>query len=170
MALGKLSGKALRYLFSTPGAVKGAPDKLMTAGELAFRLVPDLGFAAMSAYQTPGDFFDKSAVAGTQLLGGTGLGLLAGRLGGRNQLASGLLDQVGSIAGDYASMPVADAIMRGKDKITGGKGQTPFERLNEEQQMMLAEQIKNQVLSAYGYLPGTRNQYFSDPSNGMGVA
>jgi hypothetical protein len=164
MALGKLSGKALRYLFSTPGAVKGAPEKLMTAGELAFRLLPDIGFAS------PGDIFDKSAVAGTQLLGGTGLGLLAGRLGGRNQLAAGLLDQVGSIAGDYASMPVADALMRGKDKIAGGKGQTPYERLNEEQQMMLAEQVKNQVLSAYGILPGTRNEYFSDPSTGMGVA
>ena len=52
----------------------------------------------------------------------------------------------------------------------GGKGQTPYERLSEEQQMMLAQQIEKQVLQAYGLLPGTRDQYFQDPTTGMGVS
>jgi len=33
----------------------------------------------------------------------------------------------------------------------------------------MRQQITQQVMQAYGVVPGTRNQYFSDPSTGMGV-
>ena len=162
--------QALKWLFSKPGATKGAPAVMMGKGELARRLIPDVGFAALSAATTPGDLGDKLIVGGTQLVGSTGLGLAAGRLAGRNQLASELLDQGFSIAGDFASMPVADMAMRGKDKLLGGEGMTAWERLSAEQQKLLAQQIEQNVLQAYGLLPGTRNQYFQDPSTGQGVA
>ena len=151
------AGQALKWLFSNYDEASGGL-KTMSAIELAGRLGPDVLFAGISAATTPGDLTDKAIVAGTQLAGGVGGGLLAGKLT-KNQALSGVLDIGGSIAGDFASMPVADALMRGKDKVSGGKGQTPFERLSEEQQMQLAQQIEQQVLQAYGLMPGTRDQY-----------
>ena len=141
---GRLAGNALKWLLQTQGPTG---PRMMNAGELALRLVPDVGFAALSAAQTPGDLTDKLTVAGTQILGGTGAGLAAGRLV-KNPVASSIVDTMASVAGDYASMPIADALMRGKDKLAGGKGQTPFERLNEQQQMQLAAAIEQNVLSA----------------------
>ena len=70
-----------------------------------------------------------------------------------------------SVAGDYASMPVADIAMRGKDKVLGGEGETPYERLGRSQQEQLRQEITQQVLAAYGLLPGTRDQYLRpDPT------
>ena len=160
---------ALKWLFSQPGAVKGAPPQLMNAGEIALRVVPDVGFGILTAANTPGDIFDKAVAGGTQMIGGTGGGLLVGKLGGRNPAISGLLDMAGSVGGDFAAMPISDTIQRGKDKVMGGKGQTAYERLNEEQQKLLAQQIEQQVLNAYGFMPGTHDRYMSDPSTGMGV-
>ena len=154
---GRFAGNALKWLFSNYDEVtKG--QKAMSALEIAGRLGPDVLFSGMSAATTPGDIGDKAIVAGTQLLGGSMGGLLAGKMS-RNPAVSGLLDLGGSVAGDMASMPVADALMRGKDKIAGGKGQTPYERLSEEQQQQLAAQIEQQVLQTYGLIPGTRDQY-----------
>ena len=149
------AGKALKWLFSNYDPKSGGM-KTMGALELAGRLGPDVLFAGISAASTPGDIGDKALVAGTQLIGGSGGGLLAGKLS-KNPALSGLLDMGGSIAGDFASMPVADTLMRGKDKIAGGKGQTPFEKLSEEQQQQLAAAIEERVLQTYGLLPGTRD-------------
>ena len=168
MSKARLAGQALKWLLSKPGAVKGTSES-MGKLELAARLVPDLFFSGMTALQTPGDITDKAIAGGTQLIGGTVSGLAAGRAF-RNPLASGTADTIASIAGDYAAMPVGDALMRGKDSLMGGKGQTPYERLSEEQQRLLAQQIEKQVLQAYGLLPGTRDQYFRDPTTGLGVA
>ena len=154
---GRVAGNALKWLFSNYDEATQAP-KLMSAIEIAGRLGPDVLFSGISAATTPGDIGDKAIVAGTQLLGGSLGGLAAGKLS-RNPAVSGLLDLGGSIAGDMASMPVGDALMRGKDKLAGGKGQTPYERLSEEQQQQLAQQIEQQVLQAYGLMPGTRDQY-----------
>ena len=154
---GRYAGNALKWLFSNYDEVSKS-QKAMSALEIAGRLGPDVLFSGVSAITTPGDIGDKAIVAGSQLLGGAGGGLLAGKLS-RNPTVSGLLDFGGSIAGDFASMPVADALMRGKDKVMGGKGQTPYERLSEEQQDLLAQQIEQQVLQAYGMVPGTRDQY-----------
>ena len=42
------------------------------------------------------------------------------------------------------------------------KGETPYERLSAQQQKQLAAQIEQQVLQAYGLLPGTRDQYLGE--------
>ena len=165
------AGKALKWLFSKPGATKGASDQMLGAGELAMRLAPDIGFAALTAAQTPGDIFDKTVAGGAQLIGGTGLGLAAGRLGGRNQAVSGLLDMAGSVGGDYAAMPVADAIQRGKDKLMGGSGLTPWERMGEQQQQELVNAAQTQVLAELGLLPAETQGYLVDSTlaaNGLG--
>ena len=141
-----------------------------TKTDLAIRLGMDLIPATIAGVSTPGDLGDKLTVGATDFLLSGGAGLAAGRLGGKNQAVGTMLDLAGSYAGAYSAMPVADAIMRGKDKVMGGKGQTPYERLSDEQQEILREQITNQVMSAYGLLPGTRDRLFTDPSTGMGVA
>ena len=92
-------------------------------------------------------------------------GLAAGRA-----TNSGIVDQMASIGGAYAGMPTADVLMRGKDKLTGGAGMTPYEKMSVEQQEQLRKQITAQVMGTYGLIPSTRDQYFSDPSTGMGVA
>ena len=165
----RLAGDALKWLFSKPGVSKGAPSQLLNAGELAMRLVPDVGFAALTAAQTPGDVFDKAVAGGAQLIGGTGVGLAAGRLGGRNQAVSGLLDMGGSVLGDYAAMPVSDTIQRAKDKLVGGEGQTAWERMGAEQQTAYANELKQQILAQYGLVPGTREQYAMSPDPTMSV-
>ena len=168
MSKARLAGQALKWLFSKPGAVKGTTESIGKL-ELALRLAPDLVGAGITSAVTPGDIVDKAIAGGTQLVGGTVTGLAAGRAF-RNPLVSGTADTIASYAGDFASMPVGDAIMRGKDKLLGGSGQTPYERLSEKQQLMLAQQIEKQVLQAYGLLPGTRNQYLQDPTTGQGVS
>ena len=119
---------------------------------------------------TPGDLGDK-VIAGTgSALGGVSGGLLLGKLGGKSPMLTQALDMAGSIGGDFAGRAGADMIMRGKDKLMGGKGQNPYERLNEEQQQMLAENIRTQMLSELGLLPASAQQYFSDATTGMGVS
>ena len=142
-----------------------------TKTDLAIRLGMDLVPATIAGATTPGDIIDKLTVAATDFgLSGT-LGLTAGRLAGKNQVLGTLLDTAGSYGGAYAAMPVADAIMRGKDLAFGTKkGLTPYERLNEKQQAQLKEQITQNVLAAYGLLPGTRDRYVADPYTGQGVA
>ena len=140
-----------------------------TRTDLAIRLGMDLVPAAMSAAATPGDLADKLIVGATDFgLSGVG-GLAVGRLGGKNQALGTVTDMLGSYGGAYASMPVADSIMRGKDLVTGGQGLTPYERLGAQQQEALKEEITKNVLAAYGLLPGTRDRYLQDPSTGMGV-
>jgi hypothetical protein len=160
----RLAGNALKWLFSRPGAVKGAPDELLKAGDLAFRLIPDIGFAGLTAATTPGDVFDKATAAGTQLIGGTGLGLAAGRLGGRNKDIAGLLDMAGSVGGDFAAMPIGDAIMRGKDKVMGGEGLTPYERMSVEQEQAIRESAQTQILAQMGLLPNDYQTVLVDPT------
>ena len=158
--------------FAGPALVKAAKflKGPATKTDLAIRLGLDLPNAIIAGASTPGDIFDKVAAGGTEFTLGSVAGLAAGRLAGKNQLLGTALDAAGSYAGFYAGVPVSDAIMRGKDKVIGGKGQTPYERLNEEQQEILREQITQNVLQAYGLLPGSRPQYFIDPTTGQGVA
>ena len=160
----RMAGNALKWLFSKPGATKGAPRQMMNAIDIAARLGPDAVFSTMAAAQTPGDLGDKLLVGATDFVGSGLTGLAAGRA-----TNSALVDQVASIAGAYGSMPVADVAMRGKDKLMGGQGLTPYERLSVEQQEQMRQQITQQVMQAYGLVPGTRDRYFSDPTTGMGV-
>ena len=79
-------------------------------------------------------------------------------------------DLAGSFAGDYGGMMVGDTIQRGKDRLMGGQGQTAWERMGAQQQEQYAQQLEQQILSQYGLIPGSREQYAIDPTTGMGVA
>ena len=63
-------------------------------------------------------------------------------------------------------MTAGDALMRGKDKIAGGAGMTPYERMSSEQQAQFAEQIRRQTLAGAGLVPGVRDQFMYE--NGLG--
>jgi len=164
MSKARMAGNALKWLFSKAGKNPGDPRQTMNAIDIAARLGPDALFSTMAAASTPGDLGDKLLVGATDFVGSGLTGLAAGRA-----TNSAAVDQIASIAGAYGSMPVADMAMRGKDKVMGGSGQTPYERLSEDQQEMMRQQITQQVMQAYGLVPGTRDRYFSDPSTGMGV-
>ena len=159
MAKTRMASQVLNWLFKNQGP-----------GEIAFRIVPDVGFGVLEASMTPGDIGDK-LIAGTgSALGGVSGGLLLGKLGGNNQMLANALDLAGSIGGDFAGRAASEQVLRGKDKLFGGKGQTPYERLNEKQIEELKAQIQTQTLADLGLLPGSAQQYLTDPSTGMGVA
>ncbi|MFZ8904943.1 MAG: hypothetical protein ACO20I_13500 [bacterium] len=148
-------------------------------GEIAFRVVPDIGFGLLAATQTPGDLTDKLIAGGSQAAGGIlgGVGTVGAlrkikaldKLEGKESLLN-LADMAGSVAGDFAGMAVGDNLSRGKDLLMGGSGQTAWERMGAQEQAIFAEQLKQQLLAQYGIVPGTREQYASDPSTGMGVS
>ena len=82
--------------------------------------------------------------------------------------AGGKAATAGKMAGGAAfkeGMAVGDTLQRGKDKIMGGKGQTAFERLGEQQQQRFANDIRNETLMSLGigpgYLPGVQDQYLA---------
>ena len=142
-------------------------------GEIAMRLVPDIGFGILAGAQTPGDLGDKLIAGGASALGGSIGGIAtAGALKGIRMpgAVQNLGDLAGSFAGDYAGMMVGDTIQRGKDSLMGGQGQTAWERMGAQQQAQYAQQLEQQILSQYGLIPGSREQYAMDPTTGMGVA
>ena len=152
-------------------ALKGSGHFLKTnmganAGEVALRVVPDVGFGVLAAAQTPGDLGDKLIAGGSQALGGvlggvTAAGAVRGMKGG--QALQNLADMGGSVAGDFAGMAVGDNMQRGKDVLMGGSGQTPWERMGEAEQAAFAEELKGQILAQYGLIPGTREQFAQRP-------
>ena len=96
-------------------------------------------------------------------LGGIGLTAAIGpkRLG-QWRIAS---DFIGGTAGSFAGMAVGDNLMRAKDSLAGGKGQTPFERLSEKER----EIYEQNLLAQYGLGGYNLTQY--DPffqANGLG--
>lgn len=129
-------------------------------GEIALRLGPDAAFGVMEAAMTPGDLGDK-LIAGTgSALGGAGGGLLLGKLGGKNSMLGTALDMAGSIGGDFVGRAGADQVLRAKDSMFGtGQGLNPYERLNEEQQRLYAQQIEAQTLAKLGLMPGSTQSY-----------
>ena len=161
MGIGRMAMQALKgsghFLKSNMGA---------NAGEVALRVVPDIGFGVLAGVQTPGDLGDKLIAGGTQAMGGVLGGVAAGgavrKMGGGGALQN-LADIGGSVAGDFAGMAVGDNLMRGKDLVMGGKGQTAWERMGEAEQAAYAEELKGQILAQYGLLPGTREQYAQQP-------
>jgi len=166
MAKGKLLRMAGDRLKT---AISGVAGKDPTLADYAGRFGFDLLFGGLAAAQTPGDLGDKLIAGGTQAvggaLGGVGLTALTGAKGGTGLL----LDMAGSVGGDYAGMAIGDQLMRGKDMLGGGKGQTPYEKMSMEEQEKFAAQLRNQILTEYGLIPGTREQYAMDPTTGMGV-
>ena len=154
MAKAKLAGQALNALKSLFAGQSNA--------EIALRLAPDIGFGVLEGVLTPGDLGDKIIAGGTSGLGGAAGGLLLGKLGGKNPMLTQALDMAGSIGGDFAGRAGGDLIMRGKDKLMGGEGQNPYERLNAEQQEQFAESVRAQLLSEMGLLPTRTQQYLVD--------
>ena len=139
----------------------------MTKGQIAQRLVPDAIFGGVAALQTPGDIGDKLVAGSASALGGGLGGLALGRAAERfGPTASLAADFGGSILGDMGGMAVGDTIMRGKDKLMGGAGQTPYERMSTQQQAEFAEQIRRQTLAGAGLVPGVRDQFMYE--NGLG--
>ena len=81
-----------------------------------------------------------------------------------------LLDMAGSIWWRLCWYGCRRPAMRGKDMLSGGSGQTPYEKISEVEQKRFAETLRNQILTEYGLVPGTREQYAMDPTTGMGVS
>jgi len=161
-------------LASSPVFTKGIGKAIfgdMTRGQIATRLAPDVAFGVIGGAMTPGDFGDKLIAGSTQAIGGGIGGLAVGRgLGklGAGEAVQTIGDFMGSYGGDFAGMAVGDTIMRGKDKLMGGSGQTPYERLSAEQQALLAEQIRRQTVGGASLVPGYQEQ-FSGLGTGLGV-
>lgn len=150
-------------------AFKGGVGKAlfgeMSKGQIASRLAPDAIFGGLAALQTPGDIGDKLVAGGASALGGGLGGLALSRAAGARGLGEGAqlaADFGGSILGDMGGMAVGDTIMRGKDKLMGGAGQTPYERMSAEQQAQFAEEIRRQTLAGAGILPGLQDRYFDN--------
>ena len=159
----RFAGKALETLIGK--------EMLADKGALALRLAPDAFFSGMSMLQTPGDLGDKLIAGGTQFLGG-GLGGLTAARGvkkimpkaGENLLTA--VDFGGSIAGDYAGMAAGDALMRGKDKLMGGEGLNPYERMGKVQQEQYKQQIEQDMLMKLGLINPYQQDYFAN-ENGL---
>ena len=171
MSKTRMAGKIFNFLKDSAGG---------KSSDVIMRLLPDAAFGVLAASQTPGDIGDK-LIAGTGSALGGGLGgLVTGgafrHLTPRDLRASGasaamqtVADLAGSFGGDAIGMRAGDQLIRAKDLLSGGTGQTGFEKLGAEQQALLAAQLEEQILRQYGLLPGTREQY-ADPTTGYGVA
>ena len=165
MSKARFAGQALKRLKT---AISGDPTKDPGLTDYVARFGFDALFGGLAAAQTPGDLGDKLIAGGTQALGGAlgGVGLVAAT--GAKGTTGLMLDMAGSVGGDFAGMAVGDQLMRGKDALSGGSGQTPYERMSTAEQKKFAEQLRNQILTEYGLIPGTREQYAYDPTTGMG--
>ena len=174
--IARKAGEAIAQKLGIGGRLKAAisgdatknPELVDYLGTFGF----DILFGGLAAAQTPGDIGDKLIAGGAQAIGGGlgGVGLTAAigpqRLGKMRLLT----DMAGSVGGDFAGMAVGDNLMRGKDVLSGGQGQTPWEKMSAKQQEEYGNVLRQQILTEYGIVPGTREQYAMDPSTGMGVS
>jgi len=149
----RMAGDFLQWLKnSVKFGVTGTTDKLNNAElakALGIRLVPDAIGGTMVGLSTPGDIGDK-VIAGTTdalagAIGGIGLGG-ATRMKGNLGIAA---DIVGSMGGAYGSMPVADQLLRMKDSMSGGSGQSPYDKLSDQR----TKEIENALLTRLGFGP-----------------
>jgi len=145
------TGRKARMAGQAWNTIKDAAGLQGPASAL-LRFGPDVFFGTLAGINTPGDLTDK-IIAGTtstagQLVGGIGLSSLgigskAVRAGGG---AHSVLDMIGSVGGDFGGMAIGDQVMKGKDLISGGSGQTPYERLGDQQR----REIERNILAQYG--------------------
>ena len=166
------AGEALGLGGRLKAAITGDPTKKIDLADLAGTFGFDLLFGGLAAAQTPGDIGDKLIAGGAQAIGGGLGGVALTAAVGPQRLGKYrfLTDMAGSVGGDFAGLAVGDQIMKGKDLMMGGKGQTPYERMSTQQQEEYAKMLRQQILTEYGIVPGTREQYAMDPSTGMGVS
>ena len=166
------AGEALGLGGRLKAAITGDPTKKIDLADLAGTFGFDLLFGGLAAAQTPGDIGDKLIAGGAQAIGGGLGGVALTAAVGPQRLGKYrfLTDMAGSVGGDFAGLAVGDQVMKGKDLMMGGKGQTPYERMSTQQQEEYAKMLRQQILTEYGIVPGTREQYAMDPSTGMGVS
>ena len=163
----RFAGTAIRAI---PKAAKWL-TKGQGPGDLALRIGMDGLGAAANAASTPGDLGDKLITFGTDLTMSAGGGLLAGRLpGGGNRALGTIYDMAGSYAGAFGSMPVSNALLQGKDKLSGGRGESPWEKMGREQQEQYAIQLEQEILAKYGLLNPQAGQYLTAGVMGNGYA
>ena len=154
----RLAGKALQSL------VKDIPKE-----ELVLRLGQDALGGAMAAAYTPGDLGDKLIAGAASTVGGAAGGLALGRLGGPGIVGVGL-DMAGSIGGDIALSRLGEEGMKAKSYAQGEGYRTPWDKMSDEQQEILAAQIQKDVLRQYGLaVPGAPIQYALAPDATMQV-
>ena len=164
------AGEALGLGGRLKAAITGDAKKKIELMDLAGTFGFDILFGGLAAAQTPGDIGDKLIAGGAQAIGGGlgGVGLTAAigpqRLGKMRLLS----DMGGSVAGDFAGMAVGDNLMRAKDAMSGGQGQTPWEKMSAQQQEEYGKMLRQQILTEYGIVPGTREQYAMDPKHWNG--
>ena len=116
---------------------------------LAWRLGPDALGAGLNTALMGGDPMTQAINFGTEFglsgVAGLGAGRLARRLGADKDIAGGV-DLVASMAGGYGSLPASDALHRLRDP----DNLTPYERVALENQRMMEEQLRAQLMREYG--------------------
>jgi len=166
---GKLMGMLSDFVRPTLANAEGRITPMSVIG----RVAPDAFFGALAAAHTPGDAFDKGSAFLGSTLGGSLGGVVVGGAGKSlfGMKPNMLTELAGGYGGDMVGQMVSDTVSRGTDLAMGGKGQTAWERMGEQQQAQYAAELEKQILAKYGLLvPGSREQYLSDPTTGMGVA
>ena len=137
--------------FGITGSTKSIDEigRTELAKQAAARFLPDAIGGAVVGAATPGDLGDKFIAGTTDALAGAigGVGL-SGVTRAKGVLGLGL-DMGGSMAGAYAGMPVADQLLRMKDSLQGGKGLSPYEKLDEERR----REIEQALLTKLGFGP-----------------
>lgn len=158
-------GRFATNIFRLPG-VKGQVGPMMTKSQLLQRLSGDILFGGFEAAMTPGDAVDKTIAGLGSTIGGGFGGLALSKLGRQNDALSFMLDMGGSFGGDMAGRMAAEQIQRGKDKLLGGKGQTPYEKLGEKDREALEQMIREdqtgRLLAELRLLPGSTQGYLYD--------
>ena len=118
-------------------------------GALAWRLGPDALGAGVNTALMGGDPMTQVINFGTEFglsgVAGLGAGRLARRLGADEGIQGGV-DLVASMAGGYGSLPASDALHRLRDP----DNLTPYERMALENQRMMEEQLRAQLMREYG--------------------
>ena len=151
--LKRMAGQEIAKKLGQIGTAIVGKELAKQPGQLAMRLAPDVFFGGLAAMQTPGDLVDKLTAGGAQAIGGGLGGIALGRAAKAAKLGDGIevaADMMGSIGGDYAGMYAGDALMRGKDKLFGGEGLSPYERMGKQQQEELRKQIEQDTLRKLG--------------------
>lgn len=159
--------QALKYLLGrNPNAVK--KGIAASIPDLGLRLGMDGTMAVINASQTPGDLGDKLLTGLTDFGMSAGTGLVASRpFLGRPGIASGV-DMVASVAGGYGSIPVSEQVLKSKDKLMGGSGETPWEKMGREEQERFAQELEQQILAQHGLLYPRSNDYLNPGGLGTG--
>ncbi len=160
----RMAGTALQ---KTPALLKWLRGGASNT-DLALRLGMDGVGATMNAAMTPGDLGDKLITGVTDMGMSSVGGLLAARPFMGKPGIGNIADMAGSMAGAYGSMPVSEKFLQAKDKLAGGKGETPWEKMGREEQQRFAAELENEILAQYGLLYPRTNEYLNPGGLGTG--